>query len=216
MMPGEDSPPTDSATRRVPPDGAFAFHYKAFLSYNQRADHVLASALERGLEQFSKKWYRRRAFDVFRDATSLSANSALWPSLQANLNRTEYYILIASPESAASNWVPKELMHWLTHRGHRNLLFVLTDGEILWDETASDFDWTRTTSLNEQALKAKFDAEPLWVDCRWARSLDDAAIRRDARFPDVVASIASTLHGRSKSELFGEDLRNRARLWRQF
>ena len=29
------------------------------------------------LEQFSKKWYQRRAFDVFRDATSLSANTAL-------------------------------------------------------------------------------------------------------------------------------------------
>ncbi len=213
-MPGEDPPPTDSATRRLPPECARVFQYKAFLSYNQRADSVLASALERGLEQFSKKWYQRRAFDVFRDATSLSANSALWPTLQASLDRTEYYILIASPESAASNWVPKELTHWLTHRGHRNVLFVLTHGEILWDETAIEFDWSRTTGLNEQALKAKFDAQPLWVDCRWARGLDDAAIRRDARFPDAVASIASTLHGRSKSELFGEDLRQHRRQMR--
>src|SRR4051812_32016449 len=76
--------------------------HKAFLTYNQKADGVLARALETGLEQFAETWYQRRAFDVFRDATSLCANAGLWSTLQRSLRHPEFYILLASPESAAS------------------------------------------------------------------------------------------------------------------
>ena len=44
--------------------------------------------------------------------------------------------------------------------------------------------------------------------------MDQAAIQRDQRFPDVVASLAATLHGKSKSDLFGEDLRQHRRQMR--
>ena len=74
MTAGESFPSsksTGASQGRKPAVDRLNFNHKAFLSYNQKADGVLAKALETALEQFSKKWYQRRAFDVFRDATSL-------------------------------------------------------------------------------------------------------------------------------------------------
>jgi len=193
-------------------DAAVLFQHKAFLSYNQKADGVLAKALETALEQFSKKWYQRRAFDVFRDATALGANTGLWPTLQVSLQETEFFILLASPESAESPWVRAELNYWLENRGCEQLLIVLTSGRIAWPEGDHDFDWTKTNALNRAVLTGKFRAEPLWVDCSWARGLAELKITNDKRFADAVATLASPLHhGVSKSDLFGEDLRQHRR-----
>jgi hypothetical protein len=200
---------------RVGHPAAAPFSNKAFLSYNQRADRVLATELERALEQFAKKWYHRRAFDVFRDTSSLAANPGLWSALEATLDDSEFYVLLACPESAASPWVGKELAHWLGRRDRRRrVLLVLTGGAIRWDEAAGDFDWAATTALARAGLSKVFDQEPLWVDCAWASGLEPAALRRDAHFADYVATLASALHGRSKSELFGEDLRQHRRQMR--
>ena len=83
-----------STVGSLPMPPARKFLYKAFLSYNQKADGMLASKLERALEQFAKPWYLRRNFDVFRDATDLSANPALWPTLQRYLDVSEFYVLL--------------------------------------------------------------------------------------------------------------------------
>ena len=140
----------DASQGRKPVVDLLGFNHKAFLSYNQRADGVLAKALETGLEQFSKKWYQRRAFDVFRDATSLGANAGLWQTLLDSLKKSEFYILLASPESAASPWVSDELRYWLDNRGCEKLLIVLTSGQMVWAKGQNDFDWTKTTALNHE------------------------------------------------------------------
>src|SRR4051794_21468796 len=98
---------------RVQDSSAARFVYTAFLSYSHRADGALAAQLERGLEQIAKKWRHRRAFDVFRDTSSLSATPELWPTLEKTLDASEFYILLASRESAKSPWVSKELAHWI-------------------------------------------------------------------------------------------------------
>ena len=100
-----------SEKSRIKPEVAATptYQLKAFISYKHKADDVLAKALERSLEQFSKKWYQLRAFDVFRDVSSLGANPGLKRTLQASLDSTEFYILLASPESADSVWVRDEL-----------------------------------------------------------------------------------------------------------
>ena len=134
--------------------------------------------------------------------------------MQGSLKKTEFYILLASPESAASPWVRDELKYWLENRGCEQFLIVLTSGEIVWAKGDHDFDWTKTTALNHEALSGKFPEEPLWVDCSWARDLDELSIKRHDRFADAVATLASPLHGRSKSELFGEDLRQHRRQMR--
>lgn len=57
---------------------------------------------------------------VFRDETSLSANPALWSSIQTALAESEFFILLASPEAAASKWVGQEV--------EQRFLVCLVDG----------------------------------------------------------------------------------------
>src|SRR3954449_1084957 len=142
--------------------------YNAFISYSHAADGKLAPALQSALQRFAKPWYRRRALRIFRDQTSLAATPELWPTIQTALDDSRYFLLLASPEAAQSKWVRREVSHWLATKPAGRLFIVLTGGELVWDETAGDFDWTKTTSL-PQELRGASPAEPLWVDLRWAR-----------------------------------------------
>jgi len=87
--------------------------YRAFISYSHAADGKLAPALQSALHRFAKPWYRLRAIRVFRDKTSLSLTPALWPSIEKALSDSEYFILMASPDAAASHWVQQEADYWL-------------------------------------------------------------------------------------------------------
>src|SRR5215831_6663360 len=42
---------------------------------------------------------------VFRDKTSLSANPALWPSIEKALAESQYFPLLASPQAAQSSGI---------------------------------------------------------------------------------------------------------------
>jgi WD40 repeat protein len=181
--------------------------YDAFISYSRAVDGKLAPALQRGLQRFAKPWFRLRALRVFRDDASLSANPDLWGSIRDALDGSDYFILLASAESAASHWVAKEAEYWLEHRGAERLLIVLTDGELLWD--GDRVDWSKTTALSHVFGEA-FTEEPRYVDLRWARSATSVAAR-DPRFRDAVADLAAPMHGRSKDDLLGEDVRQHKR-----
>jgi hypothetical protein len=136
----------------VSPNG---YLYKAFISYSHAADGRLAPALQSALQRFAKPWYRLRALHVFWDRTNLSANPGLWTEIQKALEQSEFLLLMASPASAASKWVRKELDYWLTSRAPGKLIILLTDGSVAWDDAAKDFDWARTTSLPE-VLRGRF------------------------------------------------------------
>ncbi len=183
--------------------------YKAFISYSHAADGQLAPALQSGLQQFAKPWYRLRALDIFRDGTSLAVNPALWPSIENALRDSEYLLLMASPESAGSLWVGREVEWWLTHRDADHLLIILTDGELAWDEGTQDFDRAQSTAV-PQILYGTYVQEPLWLDLRWAKTQAQVATD-NPRFRDAVGDLASTLHGRPKDELVGEDVRQHRR-----
>src|SRR5262245_5768098 len=83
--------------------------YDVFMSYSHRADGRLAPALQAGLHRFARPWYRLRALRVFRDDASLSASPALWRSIEGALASSRWFVLLASPESAASDWVAREI-----------------------------------------------------------------------------------------------------------
>src|SRR6266516_8150237 len=100
--------------------------YDAFISYNHAKDNPIASALQSAIQRLGKPWYRRRALRVFRDDTSLSATQSLWPSIENALSQSRFLILLASPESATSPWVNKEVAYWLEHKSAITLLIVLT------------------------------------------------------------------------------------------
>lgn len=186
--------------------------YKAFISYSHAADRKLASALQSALHRFAKPWYRLRSVRVFRDKTSLSANPALWPAIEKALSESEYFLLLASPEAASSKWVQQEVDHWRKNASPDKILFVLTDGEVVWDSTAGDFDWHQTTALPE-TLRGVFREEPLYVDFRWARDKAHLSLTH-ARFRDNIADLAASLHGVSKDEIAGEDVRQHRRTMR--
>ena len=179
--------------------------YKAFISYSHAADGKLAPALEKALERFAKPWNRARAFDVFRDESDLGLNPSLWASVREALSQSEFFILMASPEGAASNWIAREVNFWKEHGSPDKLLLVLTEGEIAWDEAAGDFDWDRTTAL-PRAVEGIFTEEPLYLDLRWARTEDHLGLDH-ARFREAIADVAATLHGVPKADLESEEVR---------
>jgi hypothetical protein len=77
-------------------------------------------------------------------------------SIEGALSGARHFVLPASPSSARSEWVRKEITYWRAHRAHDTMFVVLTDGEIVWDDDA-DFDWAATTALPE-SLSGWFSA----------------------------------------------------------
>ena len=115
--------------------------FNAFISYSRAVDGRLAPAVQGGLHRLARPWYRVRALRVFRDDASLSANPGLWSSIEAALDRSEFLVLLASPEASRSEWVHRETAYWCQHKPPRKILIGRTDGEIRWDDEQNDVDW---------------------------------------------------------------------------
>jgi WD40 repeat protein len=179
--------------------------YQAFVSYSHEADERLAASLQLSLSRFAKPWYRLRTMRVFQDKSSLSANPALWDSIEQALGQAEHFLLLASPASAKSVWVHKEVEWWLQNRSVNKLIIGLTDGVLLWDSRAGDFDWQVTTAL-PSSLKGVFTAEPLYADFRAAKASGKYA-NSDPAYRNTLLDVAAPLMGRSKDDLDGEDIR---------
>ncbi|MFI6093996.1 hypothetical protein ACIA8G_00470 [Lentzea sp. NPDC051213] len=181
-------------------------HYDAFLSYSYAVDGpALAPAVQQGLSRLAKPWYRAHALHVFRDQTGLEASPGLGAAIEAALGKSRFFILMASPESAESVWVGREVEHWRLHREQATFLIVLTSGTINWDEDGNDFDWKQTTALPKQ-LSGWFEAEPLWVNLSWARYETQLSVRH-SRFRSELATLAAPIHGKPKEALDSEDVR---------
>ena len=184
--------------------------YKAFISYSHAADGELAPAIQSALKRFARPWYRIRWVPVFRDETNLSLNPRLWSTIEKALGESEYFILLASPGAATSKWVWKEVDYWLKNNRAEKLLIVLTDGDIVWDDEASDFNWDKTTALPKNLSKA-YGEPPLYAYLRDVRTLTDLSLKNSA-FRTQVAKIAAPIQGRSLEEIFGEEVQQR-RIW---
>jgi hypothetical protein len=183
--------------------------YDVFMSYSHRADDRLAPALQAGLHRFARPWYRLRALRVFRDDASLSASPGLWRSIEDALGAARWFVLLASPEAAASDWVNREVQWWLDHRGPEHFLIVLTGGELGWDPKTFEPDPSRTSALPKAAF-GKLPGEPRFTDLRWARTEESLSLA-NVHFMDAVADLAATIQGRSKDEILGEDVRQHPR-----
>jgi hypothetical protein len=173
------------------------------MCYSRAADQWLASDLGEALQRFAKPWYRTRTLRVFRDTTSLSANPGLWTAIVKGIEQSEYFILLASPDAAASVWVDHEIRHWLASKPVSKLLIVVTDGDIRWDRQSNDFDGSSTTCI-PRALFGALPEEPRWVDLRWAKGHDRLSLRTP-RFRDAIADLAAPLHAVAKEELVGAE-----------
>lgn len=179
--------------------------YDAFISYGQAADGELAEALQVGLQRLAKPWTKRRAMEVFRDATGLSASPDLRGTLLASLTGSRFVILLASPDAAASPWVNDELSTFIAQDelAWQRVIIVVTDGEWQW---AGDGHYTPESTAVPKALVGAFRTEPLFVDMRWAKGVTGLTLA-SPRFKAAVADIASPIRGISEDELVGEDVR---------
>src|SRR5712664_2574498 len=108
--------------------------YDAFLSYSHRHDSILGPTLQSSLERFAKPWYIRQTLRIFCDIANLAASPALWMSIEHALRSSRWFILLASPDSADSPWVNREVRWWLDHRHADQLLVVGTSFGLAWDE----------------------------------------------------------------------------------
>jgi hypothetical protein len=181
--------------------------YDAFISYSHAKDKPIAAALQSVVQKLGKPWYRRRALRVFRDDTSLSATPSLWPSIEQALGQSRFLILLASPEAATSPWVSKEVAFWFEHKTADTLLIGVTGGELAWDNSVIDFARREGMAL-PPVLSGRFPTEPKWVDLRAYR---DGANPRDAKFTDLAATIAATIHGMPKEDLLSHEVRQQRR-----
>ncbi|WP_187285033.1 toll/interleukin-1 receptor domain-containing protein [Streptomyces sp. OR43] len=183
----------------------------AFISYSHTRDVPLAEALQKGLQGILRTpWLHRAGAKVFRDTTSLAAGHDLGGSIKAALASSRYFICLASPEAAESRWVREEIEYWRTNHGMENFLIAVSEGTIVWDPVAGDFDWNRTNAL-PPVLRGAFVTEPLWVDLRPFRDADDRSMAPGSPFRDRVASLAAPLHGLAKDALDSADLRMQRR-----
>ena len=182
--------------------------YDGFISYSHAADGQLAPALQKALQKLAKPWYRRRSLEVFRDETGLSVDPHLWGAIVKALDDSEWFLLLTSPLAAQSEWVGREIEHWKTNRSVDRILPVLTDGHWEWDEATGDF--TPESDAVPPALRGVFTDEPRHLDLRWARDEKQVDLN-NSRFRNAVAEIAAPLHGVSKDEIEGEDVRQHRR-----
>jgi WD40 repeat protein len=181
--------------------------YNAFISYSHTADGALAAALQSALHSFAKPWYKLRALHIFRDQTNLAVNPALWSSIRDALDQSLFFILLASPEAAASPWVAKEAEYWIGKNGPSHVLIVLTGGTLIWDHSSASFTSEHTNALPASLLRC-FPEEPLFLDLHWARDGAAPLRLREPRFHEAVLQLAATLHNRPKDELDGADIRS--------
>ena len=121
--------------------------YDAFISYKHGSDKPVAAGLQTVLQTLGRAWWQRRTMRIFRDDTTLVPTHELWGAIERALHQSRNFILIASPESAASPWVEKEIAFWLANREINTLFIAVTAGDLVWDEHAQDFAWTQDTPL---------------------------------------------------------------------
>ena len=185
--------------------------YNAFISYSHAADGRMAPALQSALERFAKPWYKLRNLNVFRDEASLSVSPHLWSNIQKALDDSEYLIYMASPESANSKWVNKEIKYWLEVKSIDTLLIVLSDGHLNWEIN----DKISNQGINSlpPTLVGVFNEEPFYVDLRDMRSESDLSIKNPIFKKDVL-KLAAQLHGKAPKDLASEEVSaHRKMIW---
>jgi hypothetical protein len=186
--------------------------YNAFISYSHRQDSKLAPCLETALEKFAKPTFKRRALEIFRDSNNLSASPDLWGKIEEGLDGSEYFIFLASPTAAQSRWCKKEVDHWLKTKSIDQFLVVITEGELVWDEEASDFDWTKTTALPRN-LSGAFKNDPLYIDFRGDPPEEELTLDHP-EFKDKLVHLAATIHGMAVGDMVGEAVKQHKRTMR--
>lgn len=198
--------------------------FDAFLSYGHAQDGAVAKALQDWLELVDKPVFRGRARRIFRDEATLAMSEDLWGSLQDKLDRATFLLILASPASANSRWVAREIAYFLQAHGRTRVGIAISSGKNPWNPG----EWEAgkpvvnhpscAVSSEVYALFGGSENPPLFVDIRplrelaeasgrsWVRLLKPFARGIPKRAIGVATSIVAAIEGRDKDELFGSHL----------
>ena len=108
--------------------------YKAFISYRHLPlDIWAAKKLHRRIERYVipkelRKDGQKKLGLVFRDQDELPLASNLSASIETALDRSEFLIVICTPETVKSQWVLREIDYFLKNHDRDHVLAVLADG----------------------------------------------------------------------------------------
>lgn len=163
---------------------ATASRYDVFLSYSH-ADLALAERVSRRVRTYrpprAAKVRRRGKLEVFRDRERFTASPDLSRLLVDTVGSAEHLVLLASPSSAASAYVNREVETFLERKDLSGISIVACGGEL--------------PDNLPPALRARAE-EPLYIDLRGAG-------RRTFRLETL--RLIAALHGVDYSELRRED-----------
>ena len=126
------------------------------------------------------------------------------------METSKWFILLATPEAAKSEYVNREVSWWVEHRGVETILLVRGAGEIVWDTQRSGFR-VGAASAVPSSLADVYEEEPRWVDLSWFKDDSD---RSDPRFEAAVADLASAIRDVDRDELVGDNIREAKKLRR--
>jgi hypothetical protein len=181
----------------VPTSERGASRFDAFISYGHDCDQDLAPLLKKGIERYAKPWNRARVSRVCVDTTNLSADPALWSTIEEAMHDSAWLVVLASPDAAASRWVNREISWWCEHKSPTQILIVVTAGSVAWDTEANDFDRTASSAI-PPALHGVFAQEPHWIELQGA-----AVTEKSPELQSAVIELVASIREIDREDLVG-------------
>lgn len=182
--------------------------YGAFLSYSGDRDRRWLPHLQRAIEKQSRPWYKPPRIRVFLDDSGVSIGPQLREKIEAGLARSDWLVVMASPESKESAWVDREIEWWLNHKTVDTILLVVTAGQLVWDEQRADWNPELSTALPARLL-GRFDQQPVWKSAALRHSDNGADLVPDV--DNIALGIASVVRGLPEDDLKSEGIRDTRR-----
>ena len=158
-----------------------AHSFDAFLSYSTRGDYRISRRVEAFVERFhtviARSGIDLPALRVCRDGSDFrqvlsgknGPDDAIWNRIQASLAISKRVIVLCSPESAASQWVDREVRWALANKEPGSVLLVVTAGEDPTDPSEG--------VIPPAAVEAGLHRGQLWYDLRQWRGSRNERVR---------------------------------------
>ncbi|MGX9884488.1 toll/interleukin-1 receptor domain-containing protein [Streptomyces sp. NPDC002276] len=182
--------------------------YGVFLSYSGDRDRRWLPHLQRVIEKQSRPWYKPPRIRVFLDESGVSIGPQLWAKIESGLARSDWLVVMASPESKASAWVDREIEWWLEHKGFDSILLIVTAGQLVWDEQRANWDLELSTALPTRLL-GRFKQQPVWKSAVLRRLDNGTDLGPDV--DSIALGIASVVRGLPEDDLKSEGIRDTRR-----
>ena len=180
--------------------------YKAFISYRHLPlEKSIAVKLHRRIEHYiiprelRNNGVKKLGY-VFRDQDELPISGSLSENIRQALDRSEFLIVICTPETEKSEWVLREISYFLEHHDRDHVLAVLADGN---EKTA--FPSLLIGDITDgSGTKAQF--EPLA-----ANIVASSALKRSRLFASESLRILAALIGCPYDALYKREQRYKLR-----